>query len=484
MMDNSGQNLTRFRGSLPAIRIVFGFSSLIALGMTAVAVAQDTPSYYVSGTNGNDSWSGTLTDPNSANTDGPFKTLARAQSAMRASSTIKTTNIRSGTYSIQFTNLTFASQDSGESWIRYPGETAILDGAGMGYISNAGADNLTFTGLVFQNLGIGPYGAGMNLRGSGHIVRWNKFLNCKLSCLSASRLTDAVIDNNTMNGQSPGNPAGNTGYAYSAIDLWYGSSNNRVTHNLITNIEGGGIAFSAGRNDPPNNNNIVDRNIFRNVNTNVVDSGAIYMMDRTHSAVGNQITNNIIDGNGGINFLNNWTKAIYLDDLMSNVLVSGNVCRNCGQYALQYHAGDHNNVVNNVFDLSGGALLGLYQNNTLLTGYGMAGNAFENNIVYFSSTVSNSPWVVKIGSSDALPAVATNLYYSATGASISNSGQIVDANPVYADPQFTNPSGGDYSMTLTSPAYTQIQFQPLPTDQGPVPQIIPPTNLQILNVIP
>jgi hypothetical protein len=324
----------------------------------------------------------------------------------------------------------------------------------------------------------------MYLRGSGHVVRWNKFLNCKISCLSGSRLTNAVIDNNTIDGQSPGNPAGNTGYAYSAIDLWYGSSNNRVTHNLIKNTEGGGIAFSAGPNDPPNNNNIVDRNILRNVNTNVVDNGAIYMMDRTHSAVGNQITNNIIDGNGGVKFLSNWTKAIYLDDLMSNVLVSGNVCRNCGQYALQYHAGDHNNVVNNVFDLSGGALLGLYQNNPHMTGYGMAGNTFENNIVYFSSTVSNTLWVVGIGSSDALPTVETNLYYSATGASISNGGRIVDANPVYADPQFKNPSGGDYSMTPTSPAYTQIQFQTLPTDQGPIPQISPPTNLTILQVFP
>ena len=207
-------------------------------------------------------------------------------------------------------------------------------------------------------------------------------------------------------------------------------------------------------------------------------------MDRSHSAVGNQITNNIIDGNGGIHFLNNWTKAIYLDDLMSNVLVSGNVCRNCGQYALQYHAGDHNNVVNNIFDLSGGALLGLYQNNPLMTGYGMAGNAFQNNIVYFSSTVPNPLWTVRIESRDALPADATNLYYSATGASISDGGQIVDANPVYGDPQFSHPSGGDYSMTATSPAYTQIQFQALPTDQGPLPRISPPTNLQILEVFP
>src|SRR5262249_46453894 len=162
----------------------------------------------------------------------------------------------------------------------------------------------------------------------GYIVRWNKFLNCTISCLSGSTLSNAIIDGNTMDGQSPGNAPGKTDNAYSAIELWYGSSNNRITHNLITNAQGGGVAFNGGLGDPPNNNNIVDRNILRNVNTNVVDSGAIYMMDRSHTALGNQITNNIIDGNGGTNFLTNQTKAIYLDDLMSNTLVSGNICRN------------------------------------------------------------------------------------------------------------------------------------------------------------
>src|SRR5712692_3881746 len=209
-------------------------SFILAFGlMAALAVAEATPSYYVSGTNGNDSWSGTLAAPNVANTDGPFKTLARAQSAMQAS-TIKEVTIRSGTYSIGSTNLTFAWQDSGETWISYPGETVILDGGSTGYISNLGADNLTFIDLVIQNLGQGPYGPGMYLHGSGHTVRWNTFRNCVISCLSGSSLTNTVIDSNTINGQSPGNPAGNTGNAYSAIDLWYGSSNNRISHNLIT----------------------------------------------------------------------------------------------------------------------------------------------------------------------------------------------------------------------------------------------------------
>jgi len=174
---------------------------------------------------------------------------------------------------------------------------------------------------------------------------------------------------------------------------------------------------------------------------------------------------------------------------MSNTLVSGNVCRNCGQYAVQYHAGDHNNVVNNIFDLSGGTLLGFYQDLLQYGNYGMTGNVFKQNIVYFTSSTPNPLWRWGQAPSDTLmtkPTDTTNLYYSASGASISNTGQIVDANPVYANPQFTNPSRGDYSMPATSPAYSLIQFQPLPTDQGPLPytNISPPTNLRIIQVSP
>ena len=35
-------------------------------------------------TNGNDTWSGTLAEPNTGGTDGPFASLARARDAIRA----------------------------------------------------------------------------------------------------------------------------------------------------------------------------------------------------------------------------------------------------------------------------------------------------------------------------------------------------------------------------------------------------------------
>jgi hypothetical protein len=123
--------------------------------------------------------------------------------------------------------------------------------------------------------------------------------------------------------------------------------------------------------------------------------------------------------------------------------------------------------MNNIFDLSGGALLGLYQNWT--TTFGMNGNTFTNNIVYFANNAAGSLWQAIVGSGDAVPTDTTNLYYEASGAAVPNSGKIVDANPVYANPQFADPSEGNYSMPPTSPAYALIRFQPLPTDHGPLP---------------
>jgi hypothetical protein len=438
----------------------------------AMAVAAPTgvtwgPTYYVAGQNGNDGWSGLLASPNSSYTDGPFQTLTRAQAAMQASSTVKTTTLRAGTYPIA-SAWSLNWYDSGERWISYPGETAILDGGGIGSINLSGVLHLGFEGLTFRNLGapgLYLFGASSNIA-----IRWNTFDRCNTSCISGGGLTSSIIDSNIINGQSPGNPSGDTGHAYSAIMLWAGSSNNQLTHNLIENCQGGGIAFSAGPTDPPNNSNIVDRNILQNVETNVVDMGAIYMMDRSHSAVGNQITNNVINGNGGTGYLTNWTKAIYIDDLMSNVLVGGNICRYCGEFAWQIHGGDHNTIVNNIFDLSSvGTLVGLYQNVPAFTDYGMTGNVIERNIIYFSAAAPASLYQVDIGSSDALPTDSSQLYYSASGASIPNGKTILDASPFYANPEFTDPSAGNYSMAPSSPPYTWIQFQPLPTDQGPLP---------------
>lgn len=93
--------------------------------------------FYVSAA-GNDAWSGKLDRPNPQNTDGPFRTLARARNAVRAlksAGRLKrpvTVYIREGIYRLA-APLIFNPQDSGEpaspvTYSAYPGERPVLSG--------------------------------------------------------------------------------------------------------------------------------------------------------------------------------------------------------------------------------------------------------------------------------------------------------------------------------------------------------------------
>jgi len=445
-------------------RLRFSAAAVVALaffcfGFTTIALG----AFYVSGSSGNDSNPGTLA--------APFMTLAKAQSAMRGSSTTKTTYVKAGTYSIA-SDFTFSWQDAGETWLPYTGpNTVTLDGGGTGYMEANGATGLAVYGFTIQNLAVSPSGGGLALNGSNYTVRWNTFLNCFEECISGGDVQHALIDSNTLNGQSPGNPSGNTGFFYAAISFWSGSSNNTISHNLIENTQGAGIVFSTGPTDAAASNNVIDRNVLENVDTNVVDAGALYIYDAAHNGTGNQITNNLVFGNDTNSAA--ITKGIYLDNLTSNVMVSGNICNKCGTWAVFLHCGDHNTITNNIFDVSTlatgsiTAMIAAQDGAGCTSSNGMAGNSFTNNIVYTSGNFPALWWVSNQGG-DSLPTDNTNDYFSATGAAMSNTA-VVDTNLQNINPEFTNPSANDYSMSSSSQMHSMINFQPLPTDHGPVP---------------
>ena len=94
-------------------------------------------------TNGNDSWSGTLSAPNSGNTDGPFASVARAQLAVETllqthPTAPITVMLRQGTYYLPLSptnpgTLNFTALDSGTAsvpitWENYPGEAPMVSG--------------------------------------------------------------------------------------------------------------------------------------------------------------------------------------------------------------------------------------------------------------------------------------------------------------------------------------------------------------------
>jgi hypothetical protein len=94
--------------------------------------------FYVAA-DGNDAWSGTLPAPNTGATDGPFATIAKAQTAVQAilqnpqgrTQTILI-QIRQGTYFVA-QPLSFTTADSGTSqlqvnWENYPSEVPVISG--------------------------------------------------------------------------------------------------------------------------------------------------------------------------------------------------------------------------------------------------------------------------------------------------------------------------------------------------------------------
>ena len=142
-------------------------ATLNGITSLAVTVQVGAPSDFYVATNGNDSWSGTLFTPNSANTDGPFATIAKAQTAVQnllrnpqGRTNPVTVLLRGGSYYGQ--SLAFSSADSGTStlpvvWQNYPNEVPILSGGipVTGWVNTGGnAYQVSLPGntLYFENL--------------------------------------------------------------------------------------------------------------------------------------------------------------------------------------------------------------------------------------------------------------------------------------------------------------------------------------------
>src|SRR5688572_20491774 len=86
MLGNSRSDRTAVGRALPG-RTVLTICSLVAITAAIIATPAYTDAssvryFYVSPV-GDDSWSGTLAEPNADASDGPFATVARAQSAVR-----------------------------------------------------------------------------------------------------------------------------------------------------------------------------------------------------------------------------------------------------------------------------------------------------------------------------------------------------------------------------------------------------------------
>ena len=430
--------------------------------------APSGPAFFVA-TNGSDGGDGSAAHP--------FATLAKAQAAMEGSTT-HTTYVEGGTYNLSST-LALGSKDSGMSFLAYPGQTPVLDGgsAHLGtLISINGAQNVTLSGLSFANTASGAAAVSLTNTSSSQIVG-NHFSNTGEALLLTGSSNNTVsgnemdnsaqdavevkdgsnnntLDSNLINGTGASNTTGG-GFFLHGVD------GNSITHNLVENTAGMGIGVENWDNTTINVGNIIEYNVVRNTSTQSQDSGAIYMLGRSHVNTQATIANNLVDGTGASGSAH--TIGIYLDDSTSGVTVQNNIVRNIGTHGVEIHGGDNITVQNNVFDLGTTATSAvLFQaapadtnpTNTMLN------DNVTKNIIYGASA-SQTPYSYIAGGS---PNISGNLYYNTSGATMRSAAPTADSNPTYGNPNFANASAGNYALQ-TGSAAGAIGFQSISQSQ-------------------
>jgi len=431
-------------------------------------------SYYVSAV-GDDGGDGSAAHP--------FATLRRAQAAMEHS-TIRTTCVEDGTYNLT-ASLRLTSADNGMSFIAAPAARPVLNGGPWGLVNLVtlnGTQNVTLQGLTFENTTPGYSNAavllvnatsnrivgnlfanndrGVGLDGSGgNVIAGNEFDNSVAAGVSLSLGSDNnTIDSNRINGVSP------SGTGTGSAGIWLsGANHNTITHNLIENTGGAGIAVENWEvtNAALNLNvgNTIAYNSVVNANSSPQsdDSGGIYILGRTGIDTHTLVNNNSVSL--ATSPITGLSVGIYLDDFASGVSVTNNIVTN-GNFAFLIHGGENNTLSNNIFDLGSRSALnvgaGLFQSNANGPIAAMSGNSATKNIIYSAAT--SSPGIFL--SYDGTGAVSDNLYYNIHGQAMTTLSPLKDSNPHVGDPMFADAPSGNYGLGSGSAA-SAIGFKPI-----------------------
>jgi hypothetical protein len=444
------------------------------------------PGFYVA-TNGNDNNPGTLSLP--------FATLGTAQQAMRASSSVKTTYIRAGTYQPAAvtgagcmngdgsgSSVDLTSADNGETWSVYPPDgydSAIFDGQST--VGNSGGTGGNGTGCAFSGYNVSNIAiVGLQFENYRYSAFW---VNTGSSLTFASN----VVHNVTAAAWGAGTVS--TVCAPGTV----------VKNNYMYNLAYTGTELLT-RSDCPGgiSNIVVSGNVIENSCTwaavpgfgndqNGGDCGAIYFDDSVMPSSTNvQVVNNYVrdvnissDGagdNGGNGKEGCCAVGVYLDDGTSNVTVNGNIIAGILSNCFQIHGGNNDSIGGNICDLadSGYQDIVIYSWDQL--DYPMSGNVFENNIVISASAGSGSGFSGYNSPPNPMT-ISNNAYYNYVGSSINSSGTGgagSDVDPVYENPQL---SGWTYNIANVSPVFNSpVVFPGIMGGWGPPGFAIPQTG--------
>ncbi len=388
-------------------------AGLIALG--ASGAAAQGGAVFVSPT-GSDANSGLTPDQ-------PFQTLEHARDAARGSPA-KTVYLEGGVY-LRTAPLMLTGADAGESWLGFHGQTPVLDGGGT-----------VKRGIDFA---------------APHItLRWLTLRRYAESGVFAENAPDAVIDSNVVRDTR------STGWNQGGIVSIGNFMNGRITHNLVQNSRYAGIMAATTPQDSITGLTIQDNAVYDTC-TAVADCGGLYADDRGHASTDIRIDHNIVGRYGSARLI---SKAIYLDDLLSNAAVTNNIVYGNGQYAIQVHGGDHNRVENNIFDVRQATGAVLYQRRSPMLS--MEANVFRCNIIYSAHARPRDLWEIV---SNGTPATEDKDIYWVGAGRHAKSG---DRRPG-ARGDFVGPDSHNYALR-SALAANYCGFKPISPDGiGPLP---------------
>ena len=421
----------------------------------------------------------------SDNADGsashPFATLDRARMAMEGS-TLHTTYVLGGTYAPS-APLVLGKADSGTAYIAAPGDTPVLDGRNSlsTLVTLDGASGVTLQGLSFTNT-VGSGTGALSLKGAANnSIVANTFANTANGIVLTGSSGNLVL-NNALNRsaqsavEAKDGSDGNT-FASNSIDgtgaigqsgggfFLHGASNNTITHNLVQNTAGVGIGIENWDATTINVGNTVSYNVVRNTSTRSEDSGAIYILGRSHVDTKAVVANNLVDTTGASGA--GHTIGIYLDDSTTGVTVRDNVVTGLGTHGVEIHGGDDITVTNNIFDLGrNGTSAVLFQaapadtnpRNTML------GNLVTGNVILAGGSGQSAYTSLDGGH----PTIVGNLYAGLTPAQVTST-LLGDTAPAFGSGGSVDGSSGRYQLPSGSGAINLLPIdtsafgvQPLP----------------------
>lgn len=233
-----------------------------------------------------------------------------------------------------------------------------------------------------------------------------------------------------------------------AVGVWIGrASHNTITHNDIGKFRytGVSVGWLWGYDESTAHHNVIEYNHIHQIGMGQLnDMGGIYTLGVSPGTV---LRGNVIhDVRSHPRLYGGW--GLYTDEGSSEILLEKNIVYNTETGGFHQHYGRDNRVVNNVFAYSHGPQIIRTRQEPHNSFF------FENNIVYYNNNKL-------LGSNWDQPnfTLGGNLYWNTAGAvdfigkSLAEwQGLGHDKGSVIADPMFTDPENGDFSLAEDSPA--------------------------------